>query len=70
MVRVWSPGNGETAGGLRGTARHVSSGASTIFTDAHQLISFLTATVAAGDDGQPPVVASIHGTQPQPAEED
>lgn len=42
LVRVWSPGADDGPEGIRGTATHLSSGASIVFTEPGALIGFLT----------------------------
>lgn len=42
MVRVWSPGGESGPEGVRGTATHLRSGASIVFTEPDALIRFLT----------------------------
>ncbi len=42
MVRVWSPGGENGPEGVRGTATHLRSGASIVFTEPDALIRFLT----------------------------
>lgn len=42
VVRVWSPGGDDGPEGVRGTATHLSSGASIVFAEPGALIRFLT----------------------------
>lgn len=42
MVRVWSPGGENGPEGVRGTATHLRTGASIVFTEPDALIRFLT----------------------------
>jgi hypothetical protein len=59
VVRVWKPEGAEPALGLRGTALHLSSGASLTFTDAQALIRFLVEAEARG--GTETVVSDVLG---------
>jgi hypothetical protein len=53
LVRVWTPAGGEPSAGLRGTVRHLSSGAETPFSDPEALLTFLR-DAAVEHAGEPP----------------
>ena len=56
MVRVWRPGDGEPAEGVRGAAVHLGSGRRITFSEPGRLIAFLS-EAAAADEG----AASMQG---------
>ena len=47
MVRVWRPGDGEHADGVRGVAVHLGSGREITFSEPDRLIAFLGEVTAA-----------------------